>query len=342
MDIHRRNWENLAPSHRFDGWIMEANPTLDQLQVFLTVAEEGSFSAASRKLNRAQSVISYAIANLEAQLELRLFDRSASRQPRLTEAGIALLEDARRLDAGLRLLRARARGLGRGLEGRVAVAVDALVPVPVLTAVLRAFREAFPTVGIRLHTGVLGVVPDLVLRHEVDVGIAGGLASGQRDLVARRIGQNQIVPVAAPFHPLARAGESVPAVLVREHFQIVVSDPTEWMQGRDFHVHAFDTWRVTDVGTKHALILAGLGWGGLPRWMVEDDIREGRLAALSLEPYPPSDYFLFAVRAADRPYGPAATWLVDRFESELGRFGPADAGRVERRPLRRGRPRRSA
>lgn len=299
---------------------MDANPTLDQLRVFLAVAEEGSFSAASRKLNRAQSVISYAIANLEAQLDLRLFDRSA-RQPRLTEAGIALLEDARRMDAGLRLLRARARGLGRGLEGRVAVAVDALVPMPVLAMVLLAFREEFPTVGIRLHTGVLGAVADLVLRHDADVGIAGEVASGHPDLVARKIGQDRNVPVAAPSHPLAGPGGPVPTAVVRENFQIVVADPTERTRGRDFHVHAFDTWRVTDVATKRALILTGLGWGGLPLWMVEDDIRDGRLVELSLEPYPPSDYFLFAVRAADRPYGPAATWLVDRFESELERFG---------------------
>ena len=58
---------------------MLPNPTLDQLQVFLTVAESGSFSAASRALNRAQSVISYTIANLEAQLEMPLFERSGSR-----------------------------------------------------------------------------------------------------------------------------------------------------------------------------------------------------------------------------------------------------------------------
>lgn len=97
---------------------MEANPTLDQLQVFLAVAEDGSFSAASRRLNRAQSVISYTIANLEAQLDVRLFERAGTRQPRLTEAGSALLEDARRMVVALQLLRARARGLAQGLEGK--------------------------------------------------------------------------------------------------------------------------------------------------------------------------------------------------------------------------------
>ncbi len=95
---------------------MDANPTLDQLQVFLTVAETGSFSAASRALNRAQSVVSYTIANLEAQLEVSLFERNGVRQPRLTDEGRAMLEDARRIVAGLQEMRARAKGLKQGLE----------------------------------------------------------------------------------------------------------------------------------------------------------------------------------------------------------------------------------
>jgi DNA-binding transcriptional LysR family regulator len=301
---------------------MDANPTLDQLQVFLAVAEEGSFSGASRKLNRAQSVISYTVANLEAQVQVRLFERAGTKQPRLTEAGSTLLEDARRMVAGLQLLRARARGISQGLEGQVAMAVDALVPTPVLIGVLKAFRNAFPTVGARLHTGALGAVEDLVLKRAVDVGFAGGTAIERDDLVKRKIGQQQMIPVAAPEHPLAQARAPVPASIVREHFQIAITDLTEHTSGQDFNVHAFNTWRVTDVTTKLALILEGLGWGGLPAWLVEDHIRNGRLVELTLEPYPRSDYALNAVRTSDAPYGPAASWLVDRFERELELFDP--------------------
>ena len=68
--------------------------TLDQLRTFIAAVDEGSFSAAGRKLRRAQSVVSQTLANLEAQLGLKLFDRSA-RYPRLTEEGRSLLADAR-------------------------------------------------------------------------------------------------------------------------------------------------------------------------------------------------------------------------------------------------------
>src|SRR5262245_17421153 len=91
-------------------------PTLDQLRVFLAVVETGSFAGAARKLGRATSVISYAIANLEAQLGLSLFDRRSTRRPRLTEAGQAVLGEARTVAHGIDGLRAKARGLLGGLE----------------------------------------------------------------------------------------------------------------------------------------------------------------------------------------------------------------------------------
>ena len=89
-------------------------PTLDQLRIFLAVVDEGSFAAAGRRLNRAVSVISYGIANLEAQLGLTLFERQGTRRPVLTAEGEAMLIDARRVAAGLAGLRQRRRGCWRG------------------------------------------------------------------------------------------------------------------------------------------------------------------------------------------------------------------------------------
>src|SRR5258706_5134136 len=65
-------------------------PTIDQLKVFLSVVEAGSFAAAGRRLGRATSAISYTVANLEAQLGVTLFDREQTRKPTLTEAGGAI------------------------------------------------------------------------------------------------------------------------------------------------------------------------------------------------------------------------------------------------------------
>src|SRR5471032_184249 len=99
--------------------------TLDQLRTFIAAADEGSFSAAGRKLRRAQSVVSQTLANLEAQLGVRLFDRAA-RYPRLTNEGRTLLVDARVVAENIDEFKARARAMKEGLEPELSVAVDVL------------------------------------------------------------------------------------------------------------------------------------------------------------------------------------------------------------------------
>src|SRR4249920_3648759 len=102
--------------------------TLDQLRTFIAAAEEGSFSAAGRKLHRAQSVVSHTLANLEAQLGVSLFERSG-RYPQLTEEGQSLLRDARAVADQMDGFKARARSMREGLEPGLSVAMDVMYPM---------------------------------------------------------------------------------------------------------------------------------------------------------------------------------------------------------------------
>jgi DNA-binding transcriptional LysR family regulator len=298
---------------------MLPNPTLDQLQVFLAVAESGSFSAASRTLNRAQSVISYTIANLEAQLEMPLFERSGSRQPRLTEAGRAMLEDARRILTDLEVMRARAKGLKQGLEGEVAVAISVMVPAEAMVDVLAEFRQHFPSVALRLDVGELGVVMDLVGTGKSTIGIGGALLKQDDSLVMERIGHSFMLPVASPRHPLASIRRSLTIADVRDEVQLVVTDASGLTKGKDFNVLSYKTWRVSDIATKHQLILGGLGWGGLPASVVTDDLANGRLVGLDLDAYEQDQYPIYAMRKLSTPPGPASSWMIEAFRERLAR-----------------------
>src|ERR1700752_934243 len=88
--------------------------SLDQLRTFIAAVDEGSFSAAGRKLLRAQSVVSETVSNLEDQIGVSLFDRSG-RYPKLTPAGVVLLADARSIVTGVDSFKARAKGVSAGL-----------------------------------------------------------------------------------------------------------------------------------------------------------------------------------------------------------------------------------
>jgi DNA-binding transcriptional LysR family regulator len=292
-------------------------PSFDQLQVFALVADLGSFSAAARKLQRAQSVISYTVAQLEQQLGVALFDRGG-RLPVLTESGRALLADARRASAAVDTLRARVAGLQKGLEAALRVVVDVMLPSPVLVEALQAFAAAFPTVSLHLNIEALGGVADLVAAGRCEFGLGTELAAMPAEIRLRPVGSLRLVPVAAPHCPILGTPFPLPADVVREATQIVLTDRTALTQGRDLAVQSLKTWRIGDLGAKHALLLAGLGWGNMPEAMVRDDLAAGRLVRLELEEGRDHDYPLGLVQRADAVLGPAGTWLAARFATALG------------------------
>jgi DNA-binding transcriptional LysR family regulator len=296
---------------------MEANPTLDQLQVFLTVADTGSFSAAARQLNRAQSVVSYTIGNLENQLGVSLFERTGTRQPKLTDEGRAMLTDARRIVGDLQVMRAKARGMRQGLEAELSVAISVLVPTAALLSVLRDFQRQFPSISLRLEIGELGRLVELVLSGKATIGIGGALARHDDTLILERIGHNFLLPAASVDHPLAKRTGTISLQDVREETQIVVSDASDLTSGRDFNVLSFKTWRVSDMATKHQLVRGGLGWGGLPASIIREDLEKGRIMHLDLPAYEQATYNLYAIRRTDNPPGPAGAWLIRAFEERL-------------------------
>ena len=285
-------------------------PTFDQLTVLLAVIETGGLAAAGRKLGRATSAISYAIDQLEAQLGLPLFERGSTRAPKLTPAGTAVAADACRITGDVGALRARVAGLLSGLEAEVTLAVDVMWPTPRLVAALAAFRDAYPTVTLRLYVEALGAIGALVRAGDAMFAIAGPAQADAPGFVSIDAGVVPMLPVAAPGHPLS-AGPQPPGA-GRGHTQLVLTDRSTGTRGRDFGVIAADTWRLADLGAKHALLRAGLGWGNMPVHMVADDLAAGRLVALDLADWRGTDYRMTAIHRADAPPGPAARWLIDR------------------------------
>ena len=282
--------------------------TLDQLRTFVAIAEARSFRAAAGRLSRVQSAVSQAIANLEGELGIRVFDRSGYR-PALTPEGQALLADARAILLKVDTMRARARGLGEGLELTLPIALDPQFPLGTAAAALKDLHDAYPSVSVLMWTAPLGA--SIVALREGQCALAITAA----DIPDPRIELEALsfVPraaVASPTHPLAaRAGAPRTAEELADHLQIVVPDPSPLTEGRDYGVLSPGTWRAGDNATKHALILAGIGWGSLPLWLVERDLEEGRLVRIATAEFgQQGETFVRAYLAhqTDQPLGPAA------------------------------------
>jgi DNA-binding transcriptional LysR family regulator len=291
-------------------------PTYDQLRIFLAVVETGSFAAAGRKLNRATSVVSYGIANLEAQLGILLFDREGTRRPVLTAAGKSVLAEAHEIAHGMDGLRAKVKGLMQGLEPEVSVAVDVMWPSAWLGSVLKAFAHQFPTVTLRLHVEALGGIAALVLDGRAAIGVSGPVFQDLEGIERVSLGHVQIVPVAAPDHPLAK-GRLRPGA-GRDHIQLVLTDRSPLTAGRDFAVMSDRTWRLADLGAKHQLLREGIGWGGMPMPLIEADLIAGTLVKLDMPDRTDTLYPLEGMYRADAPPGPAARWLLRQFAIASG------------------------
>jgi DNA-binding transcriptional LysR family regulator len=286
------------------------SPTVDQLRIFLAVADEGSFNRAGKKLGRALSVISYGVSALEAQLGVSLFMREGSRRPQLTDAGRALLADAKAVIDEVDGLIAQARSIRQGLETELALAVDVMVPSATVAPILREFQEVFPTVDLRLHVEALGAVAALVLDKRADLGVAGPDILDLPELERSAIGSVELIPVAAPNHPLAQLGTIQPGE-ARRHLQLVLTDRSTLTEGKEFSVVSPRTWRLADLGAKHTLLLEGIGWGNMPRHRVAQDLRQDRLVQLNLPENPPLAYTLHALWRKDSRPGPATSWMLE-------------------------------
>jgi DNA-binding transcriptional LysR family regulator len=290
--------------------------SLDQLRIFVAAADEGSFSAAARRLNRTQSAVSESIANLEAQLRVTIFDRS-NRYPRLTPAGAVLLEDARAVVAGVDAMKARARGISSGLEAELVAVFDVFFPLDALSDAAHAFYARFPTTPLRISVEALGGVIQPVLDGRAGLALLASFPTPPQGVIAELITRIDLITVAAADHPLSKYTGPIPRAELARHVQLVLTDRSTLSSGTEYGVVSPSTWRLADLFAKQAFLLRGLGWGSMPAHAVEADIRAGRLVELALEDVPQGRISLplSAVYKATSPPGPAGRWLIDYLKS---------------------------
>lgn len=301
--------------------------SLDQIRMFVAAADAGSFSAAGRHLNRAQSAISQAVAALETALGVRLFDRS-ERLPKLTAEGRALLVTARGIVNGTDALKAYARNMAGGLEPELSIVFDSMFPQCALTRVAREWADEFPSTLLRVNFEPLGAVAQTVLDRQCSIGVIGTFPTVPPDISKEWLFDLPMVTVVAPSHPMGRLPGTIATDEAERNVQIVLTDRSMLSAGQEFGVLGAQSWRVTELSTKHAFLCAGLGWGHMPYPVVADDIAAGRLVDVKLEGIPTGQKMpMSAIYRSDARPGRAGRWMIDRLKSLSTETGTGCDGR---------------
>ncbi len=290
--------------------------TLDQMRVLVAVAEVGSFSAAARRLGRVQSAISQAVQTMEATLGIALFDRS-TRTPVLTDAGLAVVEDARAMLESAKAMRARAESIAEDVEPELTLAVDAIFPMPLLMMSLNALRGEFPKLPATVFTEALGGAEQRLREGAARMAIYTLPAGPPRDLNAEFLTRIALVPVVAAGHPLARAGAPIAREALEPHVQLVLTDRTSMTQNTQAGVVSPHIWRFADLATRLEFLLAGFGWCNMPWHMVEGPIAAGRLKRLAIAHHVPVELPIYVVHERGRALGRASRWLVGDLRERL-------------------------
>lgn len=296
----------------------------DNVDLFLSVLDRGSFSAAARALGRVPSAVSMAVAQLEAELDLVLFDRSG-REPRPTAAARALEPQARLLAVQLRQLNSQARSLNQGLEERLTLAIAPELLAGPWSGPLAALAAEHPLLQLELLAAPQADA--LKLLHEGRAQLA--LVFERPSLDGREgfqeVGSETLVAVMAPGHPMLThpPAPGEPAQTFRENLltevrQIVVA-------GRDLgqsdprFVFARHHWRTDNQVAALRLIEAGLGWGWLPQSFVRSQVAAGSLVVLPFENLTNGlALWVDVVWSKERPLGLGARRFIELIQDVRG------------------------
>lgn len=278
------------------------NITLDQLETFKAVAEQGGLRAASKILNKTQPTLSHAIKNLEEQLNRTLFDRNKYRLE-LTAEGELFYQKSLPIFEALNDFNSLAKELTDGKEAKIRLAIDHLCPMKPLLRALEKFKKTCGETQIELDFEILSGAQNSLIENKVQL-IITPFIDHAGPFEAQQIGSVTLLPVASS--KILAKSKTTPANFFKEHPQIVVTENSLTNTKKELpKLNKFGSkeWIVSDHSIKKELISTGFGWGHLEELTVKKELNAGSLRQLKRADLEAKSYPLFIARNKLSPQG---------------------------------------
>ncbi|MCP4117010.1 MAG: LysR family transcriptional regulator [Desulfobacteraceae bacterium] len=283
--------------------------SLNNLKTFIKIADKGSFSAAARHMGKAQSAVSTAIANLEIDLGVELFNRQG-KLPVLTEEGRVLLREARQIANSCHFFLERARAFEGGIDSCLRLAVDEIISQKTLMDILENFGKTFPSTELEVLYGVLGDIQTMVEQGRADIGILVPSDMPGPSMPNKLVSHIAFIPVVSADHPLAKT-EPLTLHDLESYRQIVITSRGGEREHESI-ILGKQIWMIESTCAIMDLVLRGAGWSFLPTQDVAREIEVGNLVKLSLfldtvEPLAP----VYLIWSQQRQLGLAGQWMLE-------------------------------
>lgn len=283
--------------------------TYEQLRVFQAIVTEGTFRGAAEKLNKSQPAVSVMIRNLEAVLGITLFSRDSYR-PKLTAEGRAFFDRTVLALREMSRLGALAKRLAGQQEPRVEIAINAVCPLRPLLGTLGEIDVAYPATLLKVTTESMGGAIERLAEGSADIALTTETDIRPDQMEALPFATVRIIPVARPDYPPARSNAFNTADDMRAYVQVIVADSSAGAREQSLDIlPEAKHWVVTDFAAKKDIIIAGMGWGGLPEHVVADELARGELVRVHVEGFEIRTSQLYIIRRTDRTVGVVAEAL---------------------------------
>ena len=297
---------------------------LRQLRTFVAVAELRHFARAASLCNLSQPAVSHQIALLEEDAGAKLLNRAA-RRVSLTVAGEVLLEEARRILGAVDRAHERMQEVARGAIGRIRLGATPTPGLYMLPPLLAKYHSEHESYDLRFEIAPIHEIAERVARNDLDMAIVAG-AVPSNELQTRSLSSDELVIVASPSSPLARARSLKPAQLETETW-IVREDRSDTRRQVStwWHRHRLSPARTMTFDSPDAVkraVMAGLGIAMVSRLTVVEDVAARRVAVVPLKSSLPTREFV-VVDHPQKHHGAACRAMLLLLEQTFSLRSPA-------------------
>ena len=285
--------------------------TYEQLLVLDAIVTEGTFRGAAERLHKSQSAISHTLKKLEDEINTTLLSREEYR-PKLTSAGEVFYRQATRVLQQMQILRDTVKSLSSQQEAQVSLTISATYPIQALLKTLDKATEKYPMTHIKLSTETMGGPIERLLNEEADIIIASLDGVPIEQVEAVEFKSVNIIPVAHPDYGPAQHSNMNTITDMQSYTQVVVAGSSShaFSQSRDILPGGL-RWTVSDFAAKKAVLMAQMGWGGMPEYLIEKELKNGKLVKLNVEGFPIRHSQLYLIRMRNRNTGIVAQYIWD-------------------------------
>ncbi len=274
--------------------------SIEALLVLDAIEYRGSYAAAAEQLDKVPSALSYIVQKLEEQLNVTIFVRQGRRAV-LTPAGKHLLAEGRKILYAINSLSEQTQTIANGWEPKIRIACDSIIDINPIFAGIQGFLTEHENIEIDVQEEVMNGTWEALIDDSVDLVIgapAPAPAPNQKGIRAIKMGELDSVLVVSKSHELkaklAGINSSLQASDLTKYRSVVVHDSSQneipWTVNM---IEGSQHFFVSSITQKISAIVAGIGIGHLPKYMVQPYIDSGQLLVIKLAEQPiPQDLFM--------------------------------------------------